>query len=99
MIYFGDGETDVPCMRTVKSNGGHSFAVYDNDKKRALAQQLLTEGRVNFACAADYTESGQMMEIVKRILDKIKADYTLSQHEAVNRDTQHIYSALGEIME
>ena len=99
MIYFGDGETDVPCMRTVKSNGGHSFAVYGNDNKRALAQQLLAEGRVNFACAADYTESGQMMEIVKRILDKIKADYTLSQHEAVNRDTEHIYSALGEIME
>lgn len=99
MIYFGDGETDVPCMRTVKSNGGHSFAVYGNDKKRALAQQLLAEGRVNFACAADYTESGLMMEIVKRILDKIKADYTLSQHEAVNRDTQHIYSALGEMME
>lgn len=79
MIYFGDGETDVPCMRTVKSNGGYSFAVYGNDKKRALAQQLLTEGRVNFACNADYTHQGEMMEIVKRILDKIKAEYTLSQ--------------------
>lgn len=79
MIYFGDGETDVPCMRTVKSNGGYSFAVYGNDKKRALAQQLLTEGRVNFACNADYTEQGEMMEIVKRILDKIKAEYALSQ--------------------
>ena len=63
MIYFGDGETDVPCMRTVKSNGGHSFAVYGNEKKRALAQQLLSEGRVNFACAADYTEDGQMMAL------------------------------------
>ena len=99
MIYFGDGETDVPCMRTVKSNGGHSFAVYGNEKKRALAQQLLSEGRVNFACAADYTEKGQMMEIVKRILDKIKADYTLSQHEAVNRDTLNMYSALGDTMD
>ena len=79
MIYFGDGETDVPCMRTVKSNGGYSFAVYGNDKKRALAQQLLTEGRVNFACNADYTHQGEMMEIVKRILDKIKAEYALSQ--------------------
>lgn len=79
MIYFGDGETDVPCMRTVKSNGGYSFAVYGNDKKRALAQQLLTEGRVNFACNADYTDQGEMMEIVKRILDKIKAEYALSQ--------------------
>jgi hypothetical protein len=79
MIYFGDGETDVPCMRTVKSNGGYSFAVYGNDKKRVLAQQLLAEGRVNFACNADYADQGEMMEIVKRILDKIKAEYALSQ--------------------
>jgi hypothetical protein len=99
MIYFGDGETYVPCMRTVKANGGHSFAVYGNDKKRALAQQLLVEGRVNFACAADYTEDGEMMVIVKRILDKIKADYTLSQHEAENRDTLYMFTALGDSLE
>ena len=99
MIYFGDGETDVPCMRTVKSNGGHSFAVYGNDKKRILAQQLLAEGRVNFACAADYTPNGEMMEIVKRILDKVKADHTLSQHEAENRDTLNMFAALGDSLE
>jgi hypothetical protein len=99
MIYFGDGETDVPCMRTIKSNGGHSFAVYGNDKKRTLAQQLLAEGRVNFACPADYTAEGQMMEIVKRILDKIKADYTLSQHQSENRDTLNMFSALRDTLE
>ena len=99
MIYFGDGETDVPCMRTIKSNGGHSFAVYGNEKKRALAQQLLAEGRVNFACAADYTEEGEMMVIVKRILDKIKADYTLSRHEIENRDTLNMFAALGDSLE
>lgn len=99
MIYFGDGETDVPCMRTIKANGGHSFAVYGNDKKRKLAQQLLSEGRVNFACAADYTEQGEMMVIVKRILDKIKADYTLSQHEAVNRDMLNMFTSLGDSLE
>lgn len=99
MIYFGDGETDVPCMRTIKANGGHSFAVYGNDKKRTLAQQLLSEGRVNFACPADYTADGQMMEIVKRILDKVKADYTLQQHSTVNRDTLNMFSVLGDMME
>lgn len=99
MIYFGDGETDVPCMRTIKSNGGHSFAVYGNEKKRALAQQLLSEGRVNFACPADYTQEGQLMEIVKRILDKVKADYTLMQHVVDNRDTLNMFSALGDVME
>lgn len=99
MIYFGDGETDVPCMRTVKSNGGYSFAVYGNDKKRALAMQLLSEGRVNFACAADYTEGGEMMEIVKHILDKVKIDYTLSQHEAENRDTLNMFTSIGDSLE
>ena len=99
MIYFGDGETDIPCMRTVKSNGGHSFAIYGNEKKRTLAQQLLTEGRVNFACAADYSSEGEIMKIVMRILDKIKADYTLSQHGVENRDTLNMFAALGETME
>ena len=78
MIYFGDGETDVPCMRTVKAEGGHSFAVYGNEKKRKVAEQLLAEGRVNFACEADYSENGEIMKIVRHILDKVKADYVLS---------------------
>lgn len=78
MIYLGDGETDVPCMRTVKSEGGYSFAVYGNEKKRTVAQQLLSEGRVNFACEADYTEDGEIMRIVRHILDKVKAEYALN---------------------
>ena len=77
MIYFGDGETDVPCMRTVKAEGGHSFAVFGNEKKRKVAEQLLAEGRVNFACEADYSENGEIMKIVRHILDKVKADYAL----------------------
>ena len=39
------------------------------------------------------------MVIVKRILDKVKADYTLSQHEVENRDTLNMFTGLGDSLE
>lgn len=75
MIYFGDGETDIPCMKMVKVHGGHSIAVYSNAKKKETAKKLINDNRVNFICQADYREGKEMHMIVKRILDKIKADY------------------------
>jgi len=84
MIYFGDGETDIPCMRLIKDQGGHSVAVYKprNSKKKAVAEKLISENRVNFACAADYTENKEIHQVVKTILEKVKADYDF--HELLN---------------
>lgn len=75
MIYFGDEETYIPCMKMVKEHGGHSIAVYANSNKKTTAQQLIRNNRVNFICRADYTEGKEMHMIVKRVLDKIKDDY------------------------
>lgn len=75
MIYFGDGETDIPCMKMVKEHGGHSIAVYGNPSKKATAMKLIEEDRVNFACIADYRKDKEMFGVVKRVLDKIKSDY------------------------
>lgn len=80
MIYFGDGETDIPCMKLIKDKGGHSIAVYkprDKDKK-AIAESLITDKRVNFVCQADYTKGKEIHNVVTTILDKIKADYDFS---------------------
>ena len=81
MIYFGDGDTDVPCMKIVGMFGGHSIAVYDpqNERKRATAAKLKRQGRVAFAVPAVYTEEGPAFRVVTAIIDKIKADWVLSR--------------------
>ena len=79
MIYFGDGETDIPCMKIVNMFGGHSIAVFDprNEKKRAAAQKLLRQGRVRFISPANYTKDSRTYRLVCSIIDKIKADHEL----------------------
>ena len=76
MIYFGDGETDIPCMKIVKMFGGNSIAVYrdSNEKQKRTAHQLLRQDRVNFICRADYTIGGEIYKVVTTIIDKVKAE-------------------------
>lgn len=73
MIYIGDGLTDVPCMKLVKSNGGQSIAVYDQGKGQEAAHNLLKADRVNFVAAADYGSGSDIETIVQAIIKKIHA--------------------------
>ena len=81
MIYFGDGDTDVPCMKIVGMFGGHSIAVFDpdNERKKATAAKLKRQGRVAFAVPAVYTQDSAAYRVVTAIIDKIKADWVLSR--------------------
>lgn len=75
MIYFGDGATDIPCMKLVKQFGGHSIAVYNPDgHQKEKSERLLSEERVHFVCPADYSKDSRIYRIVTAIIDKIKAD-------------------------
>lgn len=81
MIYFGDGETDIPCMKIVSMFGGHTIAVYNPDKpkKKAFAEKLKRQGRASFIAPADYRKESRTFKVVCAIIDKIKADYELSR--------------------
>ena len=79
MIYFGDGETDIPSMKVVKEHGGHSIAVYGDRKKKHTAMKLIQEDRVNFVCKADYSEGKEIHTTVMHILDKIRSDYDFNK--------------------
>lgn len=81
MIYFGDGETDVPCMKIVKMFGGNSIAVYNPEikKKVNVARKLLRQERVNFITPADYTKESRTYQVVCSIIDKIKINFDLAR--------------------
>ncbi|MBR4805802.1 MAG: haloacid dehalogenase-like hydrolase [Bacteroidales bacterium] len=81
MIYFGDGETDVPCMKLTRQLGGSSIAVYDpgRKEKKKIADLLLSQKRVNYSCPADYSRGSKIEEIVTKIIRKIVADDQLAK--------------------
>jgi 2-hydroxy-3-keto-5-methylthiopentenyl-1-phosphate phosphatase len=82
MIYFGDGTTDIPCMKLVREKGGHSIAVYNPaewEERRGDMQALLDDDRVGYVCGADYREGRELDVLVRRILDKIHADLSLDE--------------------
>ncbi|MBQ4183619.1 MAG: haloacid dehalogenase-like hydrolase [Bacteroidales bacterium] len=81
MIYFGDGETDIPSMKLVKSSGGNAIAVFDPARARQKenARKLLRQGRVNFITPASYTRDSRTFRLVCAIIDSIKANNELKQ--------------------
>jgi phosphoserine phosphatase len=72
MVYFGDGLTDVPSMKLVKTSGGHSIAVYTQANQQA-AEDLAKHDRVDFIAPADFSADGKLMDIARRILKHLKA--------------------------
>lgn len=83
MIYFGDGTTDIPCMRLVKNYGGHSIAVFNPEQKGARRElaALIHDNRVSHVCPADYTEGAEMDRLVRTIIEKIDLDDRLVNME------------------
>jgi hypothetical protein len=78
MIYFGDGSTDIPAMKLVKTQGGYSVAVHDGTtEKRKQSEKLLNENRVDFTATADYRKNSELTAQVCRVIDKIVAEYKI----------------------
>lgn len=79
IIYLGDGDTDIPSMKMVRHQGGHSMAVFDPERwaKRELQNKvynLIAEDRAHFVVPADYTDGSQLDITIKGILGRIARD-------------------------
>ena len=70
MIFFGDGETDVPTFNVLNKNNGKSVCIYEthNPKSVTIANKLFSDGRVHHLVRNDYTEGSEVDRLVKEII-------------------------------
>ncbi len=81
MIYIGDGLTDVPCMKMTRTRGGTSIAVHPKGDA-SLSDNMLLQGRCDYAVLADYTENSEIESVVTQLLRRISANNAcLGRHE------------------
>lgn len=89
MIYVGDGLTDVPCMKMTRQKGGYSIVVHAPGQTDT-ADDMLLQGRVDFALEADYSAGSEMEKTVSMLMRRILATHELSaRHAAQLRRAQH----------
>ena len=70
MVYIGDSDTDVPCMRLVNSNGGHSIGVYNAETQdKSKVHKMMRDRRIKYFVPADYREGGELDTLLKAIID------------------------------
>ncbi len=81
MIYVGDGLSDVPCMKMMRSYGGQAIAVYQPESRTAV-EELLQKGRVDFIFPADYREGTGLDTTVKNIIRKMAVTDLLAEEHA-----------------
>ena len=98
MVYIGDSDTDIPCMKLVNSYGGHSIGVYNpNTEDKTKVYRMLRDDRIKYFVAADYTEGSQLDALIKSIIDKTRANEKLETIYYNNKhETEEFYELSRE---
>lgn len=94
MVYIGDSDTDIPCMKLVNTYGGHSIGVYDprtGDKSKVF--RMLREQRIRYIASADYSPGSDLEALVQAIIRKTAACEVLEEKH--NRDLALMRRALS----
>lgn len=95
IVYIGDSDTDIPCMKLVNSYGGHSIGVYNNDTlDKSKVYKMLNDNRIKYFAPADYSPRSELDELVKAIVDRTATNELLEnihykcKEEWTNNDQQ-----------
>jgi haloacid dehalogenase-like hydrolase len=82
MIYFGDGDTDVPSMTVMRKSGGHALAVHPEGRDEAKCAELYQSGRVDFFAPADYRRGSLLFKRAGLLIDHILAVIRIEEERA-----------------
>lgn len=86
MIYIGDSDTDIPCMKLVNSYGGHSIGVYNpNTNKKEKVYKMMHDNRIRYFAAANYSEGSDLDNLVKAIIDRTYSNEILENIHYENK--------------
>ena len=80
MVYIGDSDTDIPCMKLVNTNGGHSIGVYNSKTKdKSKVFRMLEENRIKYYEPADYKKDSKLENLIKMIIDRTASNELLEE--------------------
>lgn len=90
MVYIGDSDTDIPCMKLVSANGGHSIGVYNPETGcKEKVQKMLRDRRIRYYAPADYTEGSELDTLVRQIIVRTAANEALeTAHNRCTAETE-----------
>ena len=78
IVYIGDSDTDIPCMKLVTSYGGHSIGVYNAESKdKTKVYKMMRDGRIKYFAPVDYREGTELDLLVKAIINRTAANEAL----------------------
>lgn len=80
IVYIGDSDTDIPCMKLVNINGGHSIGVYNSETKdKSKVFRMLDENRIKYFIPADYTKGAKLEQLIHQIIDRTISNEVLEE--------------------
>lgn len=100
IVYIGDSDTDIPCMKLVNTYSGHSIGVYNPEtRNKKKVYKMMEDNRIKYFAPADYTENSELDNLVKAIIDQTASNEKLMSFHYQNMKEQVNQNVNAEILE